>query len=722
MRLLISIFILFNFSFAKTEYEVLIINSYHSGYEWSDTVMNNMQKVFKSNINISVNVLYMDSKRITSKDYFESLENLYDIQLKDRKYDLVVAVDRFAYDFILENYDKFFTDEKVLAVGLERFSIENAQNHGLGNKVSALLERRAIEENIYLINKMYPKLKKLYILNDSSENGDHTQPFILKALRKIYNTYDIEYIRDTTKEELEKRFDKKNEDEALLFIRFYKDKNNKFLQNNKISDTLKNIKLPIFITDSLFINSNILAGKIVELDRFGETAGNIALKILKDKNLNIVRIDKNFEYIFDYSSLKEHETAVPAFLEDYKIINTPLSYFEKNRTFIDNVFLFTPVLILLIMGLIHNIYFRRKSERSLRNRVKFDEVLLNSIENPIFWQNPDGKIIDANEFFCELIGVPYKKLYRKKLEELNAIGNVSFIIEILEKYSENKLDNNNFIFFDKFKKEYDYLIKQRSYKVDKNLPANKVTIFIDITKERKNEKEKARNQQFIIQQSKLAEIGEVFSSIAHQWKSPLVNITAIAQNFFYDHNDKKNSEEDCEYLDEIMRQVQYMTDTMNEFQNFILPSKKKSDFDVHESIESILDIVHHNIKYNYIDVNIEVEKDANLIVNGYKNEFMQCFLNIINNAKDALILNEVTKKRINVKLYNKKDKVYIDIKDNAGGIEEKKLEKIFLPYYTTKKDGHGIGLHMCKVIIEDKMNGKLSVKNYENGACFTICL
>lgn len=169
-----------------------------------------------------------------------------------------------------------------------------------------------------------------------------------------------------------------------------------------------------------------------------------------------------------------------------------------------------------------------------------------------------------------------------------------------------------------------------------------------------------------------------------------------------------------------MQQVTYMTDTINEFQKFIMPSNAKVDFNIQDAIKSMLEIVNHNLKYNNINIHLNIEEQTNLTVNGYKNEVMQSILNIINNARDALLNNHYKNRNIEISIFNENSDLIIKIKDNAQGI--KNIDKIFEPYYTTKKKGHGIGLYMTKVIIEDKMKGKILVENVEGGAMFTIRL
>ena len=188
----------------------------------------------------------------------------------------------------------------------------------------------------------------------------------------------------------------------------------------------------------------------------------------------------------------------------------------------------------------------------------------------------------------------------------------------------------------------------------------------------------------------------------------------------------KSKIETNKYINDIMVQVRYMTDTINSFQAFIMPSTTKIVFDVNEAIETMMSIISHTIKYNYIDVKIDISHATNLMVLGYKNEFMQTLLNIVNNSKDQIMHQREAKKikrgLISIVVYNHAQNVIIEISDNAGGIPEEKLPYIFDAYYTTKEHGHGIGLYMSKVILENKMNGKIKADNTAEGARFTITL
>ena len=594
--------------FAAVDKKILIINSYHKGFQWSDDVLAAIEEIFYSRTDITTNILYMDSKRINSDAYYAKLLELYKLQLKNQKYDLIIAIDKFAYDFLIKYYHELFTTEPIVFTGLEQFELEEIQQQGLEDRIYGILEKRAIPETIPMIAHMMPNLKKLYLVNDASANGDDSEPFIHQAMEEYKDKFQIEYIRQSTLEELEERFSTPKDDEAVFFIRFYNDKYGNLYKNSQIANMIDKSALPVFVTDTLFIGKGALGGKLVPTKNIGTDTGEMAINVL-DKKIDPLHVQTmiEYQYEFDAQKINQFELSPYAVSKEFELVNAPPTFFDKHRKFIDAVFLISPFLLFLIVWLIHNIYMRIRSEN-----------------------------------------------------ELKAI-----------------------------------------------------------------ELQKNKHQQFIIQQSKLAEIGEIFSSIAHQWKNPLVEIATITQEHFYNSKDGSN-EQNNQYVHDIMVQVRYMTDTINDFQKFIMPSTTKTVFDVSEAIETMLKIINHNIKYNYIDVKIDISHSTNLIVSGYKNEFMQTLLNVVNNAKDQIKEMRETKhiKRgyIFIQIYNHAKKVIIDIKDNGGGIPAEKLANIFDAYYTTKDHGHGIGLYMSKLIIEDKMGGKIQASNTHEGACFTITL
>mgnify|MGYP003571688898 CR=1 FL=1 len=725
MRWILILFLLF-FStslFAQSNKNVLILNSYHKGFELTDTIINNIEKVFYPYEDININILYMDSKQIHSRAYVDSLRDLYSIQLKNRKYDLIITIDRFAYHFAVKSYKGLFHGEPpILFTGVEEVSQELTKVYGVEAKINGIIRDLSIEDNIKLIQKVMPRLKKLYILNDRSENGNESSPFIRKAILNVKDKIEIEYLRDDTLEEFKEYFSTFKKDEAILFVRYTNDRSGEFYKTNEISFAINSFKLPVFVTDTLFMDKGAIGGKVISIEKMGLKTGRKALKILYDRiALPDVETNEAFEYIFDAKKLKDFNIILPANLQNIKLINAPIGFFDKYRTLINSVFLISPFLIVIIFGLVQALYSKQQTARQLQERIEFDKALLNAINSPIFWQDKNGVILDTNVKFCQLVELPCGALQGHTLNKFfHNYPQVRRIINYLEQFNAGNLEDSQITIRNRKGEKRIYFIHQASYQSSPSM-SGVVTIFTDITKEKEAAVEKAKQTQYMIQQTKLAEIGEVFSSIAHQWKSPLVAITALAQDLFYSQ-ERSEKEEESYHINNIMTQVQYMTNTINDFQDFIIPSKEKTNFDVHNMIKSMLNIVRHNMKYNYVDVQINVTPETNLMVYGYENEFMQAILNIVHNAKDALLQNSEKNRHITINLYNKHDSLLIDIIDNGPGISKEAVDKIFVQYFSTKEQGHGIGLYMTKLIIEDKMGGKIKFKHLHDGSCFRIKL
>jgi C4-dicarboxylate-specific signal transduction histidine kinase len=218
------------------------------------------------------------------------------------------------------------------------------------------------------------------------------------------------------------------------------------------------------------------------------------------------------------------------------------------------------------------------------------------------------------------------------------------------------------------------------------------------------------------QQSKMASMGEMIGAIAHQWRQPLNEIGISIQNLKYDYEDGLVDEV---FLDEFITKnkevIKFMSTTIDDFRNFYRVDKVKELFDVKEAVNKTISLQMAQLLNNKIGIFIDGESFE---VDGFRNEFQQVVLNLINNAKDALLQNRVEDAKIFISLHNR----VITVRDNGGGIQSDILERIFEPYFTTKEQGKGtgMGLYMSKMIIEDNMGAKLSAYNSDDGVEFRM--
>ena len=234
-------------------------------------------------------------------------------------------------------------------------------------------------------------------------------------------------------------------------------------------------------------------------------------------------------------------------------------------------------------------------------------------------------------------------------------------------------------------------------------------------------KKNQEQQLFMLQQSRLAQMGEIISMIGHQWRQPLNNLSLINQLLLskYDQNDL--SSHDVEYFKKnSKKQIDLMSNTIDDFRDFFKIQKVKMEFSINELMDNILNISRPIFTKNNIKVEFNYVDEYKVI--SYSNMFFQAILNILNNAKDVLIEKDVKDKKIKISLKKENEALVLSIQDNAGGIDDEIIDKIFDPYFSTKleKNGTGLGLYMSKVIIEEQMFSQLKVVNDSEGANFQI--
>jgi signal transduction histidine kinase len=223
-------------------------------------------------------------------------------------------------------------------------------------------------------------------------------------------------------------------------------------------------------------------------------------------------------------------------------------------------------------------------------------------------------------------------------------------------------------------------------------------------REVKNEKEEQK--EILVHQSRLASMGEMLGNIAHQWRQPLTRLGFILMNI--EQKDKQNLHE--EKLAEAESQLEFMSQTIDDFRKFYAPNKEKEFFSLAKESQKIVDL----FSFKEIELELKIVEDIKIL--NYRNEYKQVLLNLLSNAKDVLIERKISSPKITIEINGAE----VTVSDNAGGVSSKDIHKIFEPYFSTKEQGLGIGLYMSKMIIEKNMGGVISLSNGKNGAMFSL--
>ncbi len=239
-------------------------------------------------------------------------------------------------------------------------------------------------------------------------------------------------------------------------------------------------------------------------------------------------------------------------------------------------------------------------------------------------------------------------------------------------------------------------------------------------KVRQKSEENARKDRLIIHQARLAELGEMIGNIAHQWRHPLTRLSLILQNLRALSRRERLEKEKLEsMLATANEQIFFMSETIDNFKDFYKPAAESTDFTVREAYDKVIQIIGYDLKHKNIAVDYREETPC--ILHGKVNQFAQVLLNLIANARDVLTERGIQHPSITVEVSRDEKQCRIRIQDNAGGIPPEVMEKIFEPYFSTKKTkGTGIGLYMVRTIVGEKFHGTVEVANTEEGALFTL--
>ncbi|MFA7243315.1 MAG: ATP-binding protein [Sulfuricellaceae bacterium] len=401
-------------------------------------------------------------------------------------------------------------------------------------------------------------------------------------------------------------------------------------------------------------------------------------------------------------------------------------------------------LAVLALGLLsrRRLAEQRIAEEALRKRERQFRAILNATTESIVMIDCNGVILAVNATAAHRLGKTADDLIGRNAQDVFppdiAASRRIAVEEVLRSgqatYAEDARDGRFYSLF--------YYPTP-----DENGAVTSVVVFaIDITGRKHAEEslrqlnetleqrisdEVAKNRakdRMLIQQSRLAAMGEMIGNIAHQWRQPINALTLILANLkdAYEFN-----ELDKKYLDKSVdtgqRIIQKMSTTIDDFRNFFKPNKEKQPFRACDAVEEAVKMIEQGFRNNNIELEtIKGSDPCNVI--GYPNEFAQVVLNALTNAKEAIIEKNGSARhspkvggKVLVRVSRDESQATVSLRDNGGGIPEEILDKVFDPYFTTKEKGTGIGLYMSKMIM-DNMGGDISVRNVEDGAELTITL
>jgi len=417
-----------------------------------------------------------------------------------------------------------------------------------------------------------------------------------------------------------------------------------------------------------------------------------------------------FEYQYKLNQINKNLTnsSFEKTLNDFNIKYNNYSQSIIKKAYLSVVILF----LLLIIAILSYLAYDYNLALSKKELSRFRKTVEDS-DNIIVITDADTRIKYVNATFTKITGYTQEEVLGKSPKMFNS-GEQSpeFYKELNETIYSGKKWSGKFINVSK-----DGTLTYEKATItpvfnEHNEILEFVAIKLDITKETKSQEQLIKKEKLLLQQTKMAAMGEMLQNIAHQWRQPLSIISTASTGLLVkkELNIKTTPEEDIKTLNAINDSTQYLSETIHAFSDFFNPSKAKTLFKIKDVYQKTLNIVLSKFKNANIEI---VENIEDISITNLDNELIQVMMNLLNNARDVLITKENIKRYIFVNISKTDHNVVITIKDNGGGVPFEIIEKIFEPYFTTKhkSQGIGIGLYMCQEIISKHMNGKLTVSN-----------
>ena len=561
------------------------------------------------------------------------------------------------------------------------------------------------------------KLGKIYALNNNLDlfksnilhynNYDHIEKDITDIKKNFSFISSNHSIQDTTfkitLEKLQKDFEKK-----IFIIQKIKSYNailnNSFRYIQKLKYEIESRELIelYFTISTLDKNENI---------NYSEYLNKIDTIKTKNRSERIFLSHAKmlFNYFQDMSFILEEDSELQILDKLQNLMDEYDSLSQKNinkaHILVAALFILLTLSIFLYLYDAYKIYIKQKDLKKFRNTIE-------NSDNIIIITDKYENIKFVNRAFTENYGYTIDEVQGKKPSILKSgEHDDKFYKELHDTIHSGKKWVGTFINLDKSGgKQYEKATITPIFDDNGDIEEF-VAIKLNITKEVETQQALRESEQMMMQQSKMASMGEMLSNIAHQWRQPLSIISTVASGVRVKKQFSTLSDDELiKYMNDIGNSVQFLSKTIDDFRDFFKPDKQKVEFSAISVVDRSLKILDASFKNHNIEI-IKKVQDIKLIqLNG---ELMQVLINILNNAKDILRENEIENKVIEIQAYQKNNRAIFTIHDNAGGVPTNIEEHIFEPYFTTKhkSQGTGIGLYMSHQIITKHMEGFISVEN-----------
>jgi PAS domain S-box-containing protein len=385
---------------------VLYLNSYQNGYQWSDEILQGIREgLAGSDYNVDLQIEYMDSKKYTDPDLREMLHAYYKHKYRHTRFDVILASDNFAFDFLRQYQQELFPDTPVVFCGVNDYHPDWLAGH---SNFTGVLEDPDIRETLELALRFHPDRHRLIIFGDTSVTGVAIRNQVQAVEGDFAGRLAFEYEDNLTLSEILKRVRGLSNDAMIFLIPFYKDTQKDVYSVNEVLSAIRNNSdVPIYSAWQFMLGHGIVGGRLHSGIAEGRLVAGLADKILHGTPVGDLPIIDHTDdaYIFDFREMLRLGITTDKLPSDYTLINEPYPFYHINIAVFWTIIISLLILCYVMILLVTNILRRRSVEEKLKDQLSFLETLVNTIPIPIYFKDAVGGYQGCNPAFRQWCGV-----------------------------------------------------------------------------------------------------------------------------------------------------------------------------------------------------------------------------------------------------------------------------------------------------------------------------
>lgn len=724
---------------------VLLLNSYHKGYMWSDEITRGVEEKLDAK-GVMLHVEYMDTKRHFDEEYFLVLSQVLSLKHSKYQYDVIVVSDNNAFEYIKDRANNIFGDTPVVFCGLNYLTAEDIKGM---EHVSGVNEEADIESNIKLIEQLHPDRHKIMVLTDDTVTGKKIQREVNRIKRlRADSKLDIELVFDVSTDELIARLSDLDAHTSLLFTFFFRDREGTFLEyDESIGLVVEHTTVPIYVSWKFSMRDGVMGGFLIDGYDQGAEAAKKVNQILTGRSISEIPVTwkSPTRFSLDYLGLKKFDISLKDVPLEADIRNLPLTFLQEYKELIVKVSIIIGVLLLVVIALAYGLIRSRRAEETLRRAENFISNIINSMPSVLVGVDSVGKVTHWNSRANAVTGVTYDEAVGRPLElafprlssEMERVREAMRTREVSLQSRQAHNKDNATCFED-----------VTVYPLFSNGIEGAVIRLDDVT-------EKVRLEEMMVQSEKMLSVGGLAAGMAHEINNPLAGMIQTA-NVMKDRltdvemvaniraadaaglpmsaiSEYMEARGIPKMLDRICESGARAADIVANMLQFARKSTKSvSTHDLVEVLDQCLELAGSDYdlkkRYDFRQITVVKKYQENIPpIPCEKSKIQQVLLNILRNGAEAMQDNPdpVSEDHRFVLQIIQSDPewVRIEIEDNGPGMDEETRRRVFEPFFTTKPVdmGTGLGLSVSYFIITENHTGILKVESTKgNGARFII--